>query len=256
VQVVHQFNEMDTDLANGAPILRLNFSGCSLPARDLEITCSALTSAFSSPAFLHAPNAAHPAVTLNVGGVSIAGSHAPGLQLDLTRTSLRDPESFKQLLAFVRRSPFLVNLLVSGCGLSDANLDLIVRACMVHCNVETFDGSNNAAASAACAAVAAWLADPNCKLSRLSLDNNRIADSGGIVIGEGLATNASLRTLCLRRCAVGLRTAQSILRVLENGNASLLHVHIEYNTVQSAMLQSLEDYLKRNRQVGYTAITT
>jgi len=201
----------------------INLSASQLTTRDLQLLFAALSTAAGDGAL-------------------------PPLQLDLSQSPFRDADGVKALTGWLRAFP-IAHLLVAGCGLTDAQLEAVVHALHAAGTAETLDISSNGAGLATCTALATWLRSPACRLTRLSLDNNRIADAGAIVLAtDGLAAARSLRALCLRRCGIGQRGGVALRRCLES-NASLLHVHVEYNTVQSALCAALDAALAVNRKV-------
>lgn len=181
---------------------------------------------------------------------ALAASTPPPLQVDMSQTQLRDAEVFKTVVSFARSFKLLAHLQLAGCGLTDSHLATLVEA-LHHggSTVETLDIGSNGGGAATTAALAAFLVHPACQVTRLALDNNRIGDTNGVLLAtEGISSCKSLRTLCLRRCGLGQRAGHALVRALDR-NAALLHLHLDYNLLQSALITAIDGRLAANRKV-------
>ena len=86
---------------------------------------------------------------------------------------------------------------LNDCNITHEQLLPIVDAKRGHCMLESLDLGDNDIGNAGCDAIAALLADPNCKLRTLHLERNAIDNEGATTIANSLINNNKLLWLYL-----------------------------------------------------------
>lgn len=147
------------------------------------------------------------------------------------------PQAVPALCNLIRVSPVLRTLDLDQTELSDTGVaQLFTHLLQIAPHhpdlpLRTIYLNSTGISTAACTAIARFLALPSCRLESLYMSNNPVGTAGLLALSPALATNTSLTRLCLSSCGLSHKGAAALFRALaEHRKLSYLDVGQSFAT--------------------------
>lgn len=135
-------------------------------------------------------------------------------QLWLKRNPL-GPTCVDGLLKVITTAKKLQILDIDTCEIGDEGLvHLFTRLAELPNTLETIYTNSNGAGPDASAAIAKFLASPNCRLKYLMMSSNPLGDAGAVNLASGLSVNTTLEVLTVASCGLSSHGVSAICQAL------------------------------------------